>query len=407
MVVTRDEVGRRQKMTYDILGRLKTTQSLFIQPKNQPLNGDGAVYSTTTNTYNVRDQVTNVNVKDEASGVSQNTQTVYDGHGRVWKQRSPIETADTEFLYNSDDTLFQRTDPRGLRAFYSYNNRKLVTGIDYDEKPNPPPPPLPPYLPSSDVTFDYDELGNRRWMDDGPGRTDYNFNSLGQLISETRQISAINRLYTISYEYNLAGQLKRITDPWGASITYDRDKSGGVIGATGVGYANINEYTNQAISQFASNIKYRAWGMVKDLTNGDTAAQSTIAFNYDPRLRITQFNGGGRVTTHQYYDDGLIQGVQDQHINNFNRSYSYDHVGRMVATSAGTDANPNLNPYSYTYQYDVWENTTQRSGHYWSTAVPNITGTYVNNRNTTRTYDQAGNITDPHAGKLIRRVLEI
>jgi YD repeat-containing protein len=29
--------------------------------------------------------------------------------------------------------------------------------------------------------------------------------------------------------------------------------------------------------------------------------------------------------------------------------------------------------------------------------VPNITGTYVNDRNTTMTYDQAGNITDPHA----------
>jgi len=58
IVITRDEVGRRQKTVYDALARPLKTQVLYSQPKNQALNGDGAVYSTAANTYNARDQLT-------------------------------------------------------------------------------------------------------------------------------------------------------------------------------------------------------------------------------------------------------------------------------------------------------------------------------------------------------------
>ncbi len=42
------------------------------------------------------------------------------------------------------------------------------------------------------VTFGYDSVGNRQWMDDGPGRVDYNYNSLSQLNWEER---TLNRNY--------------------------------------------------------------------------------------------------------------------------------------------------------------------------------------------------------------------
>jgi YD repeat-containing protein len=54
-VTMTDEVGRKQKEFYDILGR---------HSKSQTLNWDGTtVYSTTTNTYNSRDQITRVFVQ--------------------------------------------------------------------------------------------------------------------------------------------------------------------------------------------------------------------------------------------------------------------------------------------------------------------------------------------------------
>jgi YD repeat-containing protein len=180
VVVTRDEMGRRQKMTYDILGRLKTTQALFIQPKNEPLNGDGDVYSTTTNTYNVRDQITNISQRAGTSGPEQNTVMSYDGHGRQLTSKSPIESAPTSYAYNADDTLQMMTDARGVVTTYAYNDRHLVTSVTYGAAPG--------VVSVSPVTYGYDEAGNRLWMDDGPGRVDYNFDIQSRLQSETREI---------------------------------------------------------------------------------------------------------------------------------------------------------------------------------------------------------------------------
>ncbi len=395
------------KQYYDWQGRPTTTINTDTTTKQISYTGcgcaGGQVVEFTDEVGRKQDQTfdeySTSRVGPAEVGHGQETTFVYDGHGRLQYRHRPIEETGfgTTFVYNPDDTIYSIDDPRGVTAVYSYNGRKLVTGIDYDEVQNVSPPPQPLNLPSSDVTFVYDEVGNRKIMDDGPGQTQYSFDNLGRLISETRQFSIINRSYTIGYEYNISGQLKKITDPWNASVTYIRDKLGRVTGATGQGYANINQWTNQAITQFASNIKYRAWDAVKEMTNGNISSQANFAFGYDPRLRLTSFNGGGRVTTHQYYDDGRVEEVQDQHISNFNRHYSYDHVGRLTSASAGTNANPNLNPYAYTYQYDEWGNTTQRSGHYWSTTVPNSTANYgLNNRDTTATYDKAGNMTHPY-----------
>ena len=49
-VTMTDEVGRQQRVTADVLGRVLKTEIL---------NTDGTTYATTTNTYNVRDQITN------------------------------------------------------------------------------------------------------------------------------------------------------------------------------------------------------------------------------------------------------------------------------------------------------------------------------------------------------------
>ncbi|MGH9852319.1 MAG: RHS repeat domain-containing protein [Blastocatellia bacterium] len=202
VVVTRDEVGRRQKMIYDILGRLKTTQALFIQPKEQPLDGSGAVYSTTTNTYNVRDQVTNVNVKDDAAGVSQNTQMFYDGHGRLKERWAPIYLGNPQsatpymsYEYYADDTLKKVIDPRLASATYDYNNRHLVTNIAYGGITTPA------------VSFGYDEAGNRTSMDDGLGNVTYHYDTLSRMDWERRYFNDLGQNYTLSYEYNLAGQL--------------------------------------------------------------------------------------------------------------------------------------------------------------------------------------------------------
>lgn len=83
----------------------------------------------------------------------------------------------------------------------------------------------PPY-----VTFGYDQAGNRSWMEDGPGRVDYTYDALSRMISETRQFDELPGFtYPLTYEYNLANQLTKVTNPAGASFGYNRDLTGQVV----------------------------------------------------------------------------------------------------------------------------------------------------------------------------------
>ncbi len=386
---------RQQTVLKDVLGRVVKTQVLNWE--------NGTPYSTTINTYNVRDQITSVKeysgtaTGTEAcpSATCQITNTTYDGHGRIWKQRRPVETADNVYLYNNDDTLWKMTDPRGVNSTYSYNNRGLVTGVTYDSMPNvvlPSPLPARP-VPSSSVTFGYDEVGNRTWMDDAPGRVDYTYDQLSRLKQEVRLFDTvgITRSFTLKYEYNLAGQLAQITDPWNATVTYNRDKAGRETGATGTGYKDKNQWTNRDVNTFASNIKYRAWDGIKQFTNGSLGGNNSFAMGYDKQLHLTSFTGGGRTTQHDYYNDGLVKQVTDLYYgSNFLRTYQYDHVQQLKTAQAGGTPQTSSSPYSLTYAYDAWGNTTSRTGSHWSNALTPVSTTYTNNRAANATYDAAG-----------------
>src|SRR6266498_5932054 len=189
------ENRRTQKIWRDTLGR---------SVKSQILNYDGTPYSTTLTEYNVRDQVTAIKTfkgdaeigADCALGNCQQVENVYDGHGRLQKQYLPIyqnpnvgppyngnpSARSKSMQYFGDDRVYVETDPRGATATYTYNNRGLVTGIGY-------------FSPSgvsakSPVTFTYDELGNRQTMVNGEITAGYNYNTLGQMMSESRTFTS-------------------------------------------------------------------------------------------------------------------------------------------------------------------------------------------------------------------------
>jgi YD repeat-containing protein len=394
-------------MTYDILGRMITTQDLFIQPKNQPLDGNGTVYSTTTNTYNVRDQVTNVNVRDDASGISQNTQMVYDGHGRLKERWLPIYLGNPQsatpydsYEYYGDDKLMQVTDPRGSSVTYGYNNRHLVTSITYSAPGG--------VAASPNVTFAYDEAGNRTWMDDGPGYVSYAYDMLSQLQSETRHFDELAGDYQISYTHNLAGQISTITDNrFNTTAAYTYNKAAELIGIAGNGYGGSAQNNFTASS---SSISYRAWGGTKQLNYGNGLQ---LNLSYNERLQPTQYrlrNGQSVVSDgsdYQYYDDGRVKFASNMVATNelitpasaFDRAYNYDHVDRLVEASSGPEARgevlppsppPPNNPYKQVSTYDVWGNLTSRNNRFWRMNPTDVAG-YSNNRRQGWQYDQAGN----------------
>jgi len=86
--------------------------------------------------------------------------------------------------------------------------------------------------------------------------------------------------FTLSYDYNLAGELKKITDATNMTINYGYDSIGRVSSVTGADslYAGVSNY--------ASNLQYRAWGGLKSMTDGKGYVSS---LSYNTKLQPSQF----------------------------------------------------------------------------------------------------------------------
>jgi YD repeat-containing protein len=407
-VVTIDEVGRRREQNYDVLGRMWRERTYHWGGSNET-----GIYTTTTNTYNILDQVTKTSVLDNASGVSQSTVTSYDGHGRLKTRQLPkylgspqSATPYDSYQYNADDSLKLETDPRGATASYSYNKRGLVTSIGYGG------PSGVAATPS--VTFEYDEIGNRTLMDDGPGMVTYTYNEQNRLTSETRVIDRLSRYiyqttgqphqstFTIGYNYNLAGQLTQIQTPTGDAIEYTLDKSGRVTGVSGTPRDGITDYI--------TDIKYRAFGAAKQVSYG--YSNYTITTEYNSRMLISRIDDQASFgVAYGYNFDGTvstIEGLRDS-ARTLDRSLSYDHLGRTINTRSGSEAglgSTEPEQLKQHYIYDAFDHMTTRRGRYWYTSSSEtiesaFTASYSNDRGMNVVdkgtaqnweYDELGNI---------------
>jgi len=269
VVTLTDEVGRKQKIYSDVLGRTA---------KAEAYNWNGTtVYSATVNTYNARDQVmqTRQYAGTEGSGTYQDTTMGYDGYGRLNSKHVPEQNAGTAttYSYNTDDTVQSVTDARGATCTYGYNARHQVNTATHTLSGQN----------TIAVSYAYDGAGNRTAMSDSSGSTSYAYDQLSRMTSETRTFSGLGS-YSLSYDYNLAGELKKITDPTNVTINNNYDSIGRMTGITG------ENNLFGGVSQYASGLTYRAWGGIKGMTYG---SNYTLAVNYNARLQQSQFEVAG------------------------------------------------------------------------------------------------------------------
>lgn len=372
-----DEAGRKKRTTADVLGRMVKTEEL---------NWDGSVYSTANYAYTVLDQVSSISHEGQVRTLA------YDGYGRLQTRTTP-EQGTTTYSYYADGTTQAVTDARGASATYGYNNRHLLTAINYNT----------PYdvAATPNVSFGYDGAGNRTSMTDGLGSVTYGYDQLSQLASETRTLPVGS--FALTYGYNLAGELTGVTNPWGAQVGYGYDQTGRLSNVSGSGYAGVSNY--------ASGISYRAWGNLKSMNYGDQQALSTA---YDNRLRPTTWNVSnvlGYKYSYDYYNErtGRVTYAQSFYDSTLDRSYQYDQVGALVISHSGAEARASAysgqwgimdGPYSQGYDYDKFGNMTRRFG--WGGEVQGGTAgqtsdlnySYTNNRRDGFSYDAAGNLTN-------------
>ena len=332
---------RQQKIYSDVLGRTVKTEVLNWDGAGTFGTG-GTVYSATVNTYNTRDQVTQIRqyAGPEGSGTFQETTMTYDGHGRLKTRHVPEQNAgaNTVWDYNPDDTIQKITDARGASQIFGYNSRHLVTSITYSA-----PGGSGISIPAA-VSFGYDAAGNRTSMSDGSGGVTSQYNQLSQMTAETRSFDGLAGSYPISYEYNLAGALKKMTDPTNMTINYGFDSAGRLNNVAG----SDNIYAG--VSSYASGLQYRAWGTVKSMTYGNNYA---MAQTFDARMLPTQFEVAGRPsqygastvmkTQYQYYADGSLKFADDLLDERFDRAFSYDQVAMLKEGYSGAEARDYVN----------------------------------------------------------------
>jgi RHS repeat-associated protein len=366
VTTVRDERGRRRKLTMDVVGRLKQVDEL---------NWDQSVYSTTTYTYNARDQITQINQAGQTRSFG------YDGYGRLSTRTTP-EQGTTTYSYLADDAVQTITDARNATTTFGYNNRHLVTSISYG---------VPATVAATpNVSFTYDAAGNRTSMTDGLGSVSYAYDQLSRLITETRTFTGLPP-FALNYGYNLAGELTSITSPW-STVGYSYDKIGRPTSVTGSGYGGVSSYI--------SGISYRTFG-VKQINYSNSR---TLSVQYDNRLRPTSWSIPGVLRLQYGYaweNSGRVEFVRNQDDETLDRYLAYDQVGRLIVTRSGNEARLAIGeqvpllyngPYSHGYQYDQWGNMTYREG--WGGDNPSYTATYSNNKRAGLTYDAAGNVTD-------------
>jgi YD repeat-containing protein len=368
---------RQQKIYSDVLGRTVKTEILNWQ--------NGSVYSATVNTYNVRDQLTQIRQYAGAEGSStfQDTIMIYDGHGRLKTSHVPEQQVDpnnsnssdhTTWQYNADDTIDVITDARGATTTFTYNNARHL------------PNTIAHALAGSATiveTFAYDAAGNRTLMSDSAGSTSYQYDQLSRLTSETRQFNGMAGSYLLTYQYNLAGQLTMLTYP-GFNTSYTYDTTGRTKTVTGP-----PRWTG--ITQYVSDIQYRASDSYKTISYG---SGTSLSVDYNVRMQLQSykikefFNNQWIDVAHvepQYFADGSVRTTQDFLDPRFNRSYSFDHVGSLRQAGSGV--------YNQTFQHDAFGNTTNRQSGIWSQS-DTFTATWVNgrNQNTGWQYDADGNV---------------
>ncbi|MBA2749347.1 MAG: hypothetical protein H0U45_11555, partial [Tatlockia sp.] len=393
---------RTQKIYADILGRTY---------KTEVMGWDGITpYTTTVQVFNGRDQVTQTKQyagAENPNNTYQQMSVTYDGHGRIKTEQRPEQNANTNitYNYNLDDSISSVIDARNVIENFTYDNRGLVEQISYTI-PNPLPPDTLEISASAPVNFLYDDTGNRTQMTDGFGTIAYQYDQLSRLTAETRTFSGANVVampnaplpnnsFKIVYDYHLAGSLKSITDPYGARTDYELDKVGRISQVKGNGFG---------VNTIIDSVAYRAWGAVKEMVGGN-GVSSNLTYNNRllPETELVRKAGVSPDPAikkqYQYTPDGSIKFAKDEHYSDFDdsdRSYRYDHVGRLTGAATGTWARgegattgTDRTLYKYSFGYNTWGNVTSEHKPVGfmrgQDSIPPETYTYSNNRMTETT----------------------
>jgi RHS repeat-associated protein len=387
-----DAWGRERWARFDAVGRL-------VEVVEPDAGGDGTVANNglrTNYTYDVLGNLT---------GVVQGSQTrsfKYDSLGRLIRQKLAEQTATLDdagnyvgaggagalwgeaFTYDDRSNLVGRTDARGVRTIFNYNNDPLnrLQSVSYDLSGPHESLPASPINASGTASYGYVQSGEVTRLSSvsaGVGGESYAYNDPeGRLSGVTVTING-RAPYYLDYAYD----------------TLDRVKSVRYPNEYGLGAAprKLVEQTYDVASRmsglqvdsvaYASELSYNAASQTTMLKVGPANSyQTTENYGYDPRTGLLQHQDVWHATQgtllsldYSYLRDGTSDGrtgqltkISDNRDHNRDRSFEYDALGRLKRAAAGGSAGA----WAQHYLYDRYGNRTNALSQKTSEFVTNL-----------------------------------
>src|ERR1700754_2027443 len=373
-----DAWGRERWARTDASGRL-------VEVVEPDPNGNGSVATNglvTTYSYNVLGNMTLIN-----QGPQQSRSFKYDSLNRLTAQKlaeasATLNDAGTYvgagtwsdvFTYDERSNMTSRTDARGVKTIYTFNNDPLnrlqsiswnTTG--FGDTSNP-------IASAATVTYGYRTKDTGAQLRDvtqvssiataSVSTESYTYDPEGRISSRTLTLTSRSSYpFVTDYIYDSLDRIKNVIYPaqtgnGGAprkTVHHDYDVASRVTGVT---------YDGQ--SQ-ASSITYNAASSTTSLNVGTGPNQIAEAYNYNSVSGFLDSQTVARGATtllnlsYNYADaNGKRTGQLKKILNNLNhnkdRGYNYDALGRLVQATGG----PSVAPiWTQTYTYDRWGNRT-------------------------------------------------
>ncbi|WP_109507300.1 SpvB/TcaC N-terminal domain-containing protein [Nocardioides speluncae] len=310
-----DANGKQQRSFTDVRGLTRSVKQF------NPAGGQPVIW--TSYDYDALRQITTVT--DDKGNL---TRSEYDNLGRRTAIVSP-DSGRTESEFDLAGNMVAKQTaklrPLGKSVAYDYDFDRLAA-VRY------------PVFTDNNVTYEYgapgaaDNTANRvSKVTDAAGTMTKKYGPLGEVVSETRTVTAIqtpDRTYTTEWQFDAFNRVLDMTYADGEVLTYDYDSGGTVKRATGV--KGDDSYT------YLARMDYDKFGQ-RVLQETGTGVRTTYAYDAADRSLLN-------------LSSKLPDGYQFQ-----NLKYAYDKVGNVLSlTNAVTqqEGKPIGGGSRQTYRYD-------------------------------------------------------
>ena len=340
-------LGKTTNYTYDDGGQLTSVTDPLTRTTSTTHTDDGLVDTVTYPDTSTEVHEYDANGKETSFTNADGKESTYT-YTDAGLLASKTEPGAMQTLYTYDDAgrLDEVTTPNSHTSSRDYDDAGHLTAIDYQGA-------------TDDVTFTYDDLGQRLTMSDATGTTTYTYTDDGQF--ETVQNG---NSQTLAYDYDDAGQLLTITYPGNHDVDYSYNDAGQMASATG-------------------------W------------ATGTTDYTYTPDGYLhTREDANGVTETRSYNSNGQLTGIVDSTTSTTlsDYGYAYDDAGQLTTTTM-TDALHVATTQNWGYDpIGQLTTTSAPSGAYAATAAGLVTGTPDGDDLTYNTAGQLENLSNTSTG---------